>query len=125
MLALDAPVLAVFVLSSVAVAAATLYAPTSGQALLWTAALVPWAGILVWRGADPLWLAGLTAGAVAGLACGIVQAAFAGVFYAHHPDQAPTSGLATWGTFVGFALVAGTVWGLLSAGIAWGVRRLV
>lgn len=124
MLALDAAVLSVFVLSSLSIAAASLYASNWGQGLLWTAALVPWVGILVWRAASPLWLAGLTAGLVAGLACGIVQAAFSGVFFANHPEQPATSGLAMWMQFVGFAVVAGTLWGLLSAGIAWGIRRL-
>lgn len=119
----DYAILAVFVLSALAIAVGSLYASNAGQGLLWTAALVPWVGILVWRGADPLWLAGLSAGLAAGLATGIVQAAFAPVYAANHPADVVGSGFGMWARFVGFALAAGGAWGLLAAGIAWGVKK--
>lgn len=129
MFQMDGAVVAVFVLSALAVAVGSLYAPTVGVALLWTAALVPWAGILVWRAPSPLWMAALTAGLLAGLATGLLQAGFQETYLANHPTEAATlrgtSAGAVAAQFVGIALIAGTVWGALAGGIAWLVRRFV
>lgn len=123
----DGAIVAVFVLSALAVSVGSLYAPVPGVAVLWVAALVPWVGILVWRDPAPLWLAALSAGLLAGLATGVVQAAFQGVYFAHHPaDAASYAGRSTTALaaqFVGFALVAGTAWGGLAGLVAWAFRR--
>lgn len=117
----DAPILVVFVLGAVAIATVMLYSPTAGTALVWTAALVPWATILILRAPAQPWLPGLTAGLAAGVATGLVLFAFRAIYIANHPADATS---ATFFGLVGFSTVAGLAWGLIAAALAWGVKRV-